>query len=172
MVFFSGLLGSLSLSLVLLWLFQLTPFNSAYDTLVPYFLGMLFYLFPRILILQILFTLREQKEPLALVGLLQGRSSKASGKEYLELKWLLGYRRTFWLVCLAGMWAYWDLTISSILLPPRYSTATVRLYNLMHYGRSETLSAMLLVAMTIPLIIVFVFYLLRKPAVRILSIYE
>ncbi len=165
-----GFLGSLILALYLFDVFQGELFSRFSDTLLPYFVAMLFFLLPRILILQILFLIREKREAFALVELMNTNIS-SSRYNVQNLKWHLKYRRQFWLVCLGSMWGYWDLTISSILLPARYSTATVRLYNLMHYGRSETLSAMLVFAIIIPVVVIALFHFLRKPVLRIINSY-
>ncbi|MFK7818156.1 MAG: hypothetical protein AB8G99_05535, partial [Planctomycetaceae bacterium] len=49
---------------------------------------------------------------------------------------------------------YWDLTVAAILKPMQLEPFTPRLYNLMHYGRNETLAAMTLVAAIAPVILV------------------
>jgi iron(III) transport system permease protein len=165
-----GFFGSLILSLSMFDVFQGELFSRFLDTLIPYFVAMLFFLLPRILILQILFLIREKRESYALIEMMNTNLSSYRSNVQ-NLKWHLKYRHQFWLVCLGSMWGYWDLTISSILLPARYSTATVRLYNLMHYGRSETLSAMLVFAIIIPVVVIALFYFLRKPALRIINSY-
>lgn len=40
--------------------------------------------------------------------------------------------------------AFWDLQTAALLAPPGWATAPGRLYNLAHYGQSQTLAAMLL----------------------------
>jgi ABC-type Fe3+ transport system permease subunit len=51
------------------------------------------------------------------------------------------------------VWAYWDLTASSILAPIGMTPVTVRLYNLMHYGQIAALSAMTCAAFAAPIFI-------------------
>jgi ABC-type Fe3+ transport system permease subunit len=46
-----------------------------------------------------------------------------------------------------------DLAASGLLAPPTMPPVLDRLYNLMHYGRTEALSALTLVAMVAPLLL-------------------
>ena len=59
----------------------------------------------------------------------------------------------FWAMVLLFIWAYWDLTASSILAPIGMTPVTVRLYNLMHYGQIAALSAMTCAAFAAPILI-------------------
>ena len=55
-------------------------------------------------------------------------------------------------------------TVSSILAPTSMPTASVRLYNLAHYGQSEVLSAMVFAAALAPVVVLAVLSLLRRAA--------
>ncbi|MFO1521497.1 MAG: hypothetical protein U1G05_05555 [Kiritimatiellia bacterium] len=46
-----------------------------------------------------------------------------------------------------------DLTLPSLLAPPALPHAPVRLYNLMHYGHSDALAAMILAGTIAPLLL-------------------
>ena len=48
----------------------------------------------------------------------------------------LAHLAVIWAAVFVGYWAYWELTLASLLLPPGMVAAPVRLYNLMHYGQS------------------------------------
>jgi ABC-type Fe3+ transport system permease subunit len=72
-----------------------------------------------------------------------------------DLIWQLSTSGKFWALALIFVWAYWDLTASAILAPIGMTPVTVRLYNLMHYGRIAALSAMTCAAFLAPVIILF-----------------
>jgi ABC-type Fe3+ transport system permease subunit len=68
------------------------------------------------------------------------------------LRWDLRTRRRFLAAFLLFCWGYFDLTASAILAPPAMTPVTVRLYNLMHYGQTAVLSAMVCVAFCVPFV--------------------
>jgi ABC-type Fe3+ transport system permease subunit len=70
-----------------------------------------------------------------------------------DLTWRLSTSGKFWAMVLLYIWAYWDLTASSILAPIGMTPVTVRLYNLMHYGQIAVLSAMTCAAFAAPILI-------------------
>ena len=67
--------------------------------------------------------------------------------------WRLTLRGQLLAACAVCLWGYLELTPVSILAPPGLTSAPVRLYNLMHYGRSHVLSALTLVSMIAPVIL-------------------
>lgn len=74
------------------------------------------------------------------------------------LAWKLNGRRHFAAGVLLAYLGYLDLTSAAILAPSRYVPAPVRLYNLMHYGHSAKLAAMLFWAFAIPLLFAILCY--------------
>jgi ABC-type Fe3+ transport system permease subunit len=86
-----------------------------------------------------------------------------------RLRWRLDLRARFWVFFLLFCWAYLELSASAILAPPGHTTAVVRLYNLMHYGRSQVLSAMVLAALLVPLLVVLIVETFRSSAVRLVT---
>jgi hypothetical protein len=60
------------------------------------------------------------------------------------------------------------LTAAAILSPTALVSAPVRLYNLMHYGHSAVLSAMVVAAFGIPALLVGALMWLRQPVLRLL----
>jgi ABC-type Fe3+ transport system permease subunit len=50
-------------------------------------------------------------------------------------------------------WGYLELTPVAILAPPGMASAPMRLYNMMHYGHNYILSAMTLLAMAAPVVL-------------------
>ncbi|MFN8707608.1 MAG: hypothetical protein ACK50J_13075, partial [Planctomyces sp.] len=68
-----------------------------------------------------------------------------------QLLWKLKYAG--W--CFGGLlichWCFWDVTTASILRPLRTEPVVTRLYNEMHYGRTETLTLMAALSLILPI---------------------
>ena len=151
-----GLVGSLVLSLVALSLFQQPVMNSVYDTPVPMLLVLTLYLLPRAVLLRLVFFARQPREPVFAADLLRSSRSDLLVRSARDLLWVLRSRPAFWVVALLTYWGYWDLTVASILRPTNLTPFTPGLYNLMHYGRNETLSAMTLLAGGAPIVMLVI----------------
>jgi ABC-type Fe3+ transport system permease subunit len=147
---FAGLLGPLVLSLTVLAAVQLPGLISLRDTPVPLVFTLGLVLLPMALVLKRVLELTRHRSALHLATLMQ--QSRAVRK----LTWKLSTSGKFWVMTLLFVWAYWDLTASSILAPIGMTPVTVRLYNLMHYGQIAALSAMTCAAFAAP---IFVFLL-------------
>ena len=63
-------------------------------------------------------------------------------------------------------WGYLDLTIAATLSPTGMVSAPVRLYNLMHYGRSEILTTMTCGMVAVPGCLLLVLLAFRRPLFR------
>ncbi len=135
-----GLLGALLLSLLLLAFFQLPGVRAAYDTPLPLLAALTLILLPCALPLRLLRAWTRPGAALHLAGLLGKR----------RLRWQLDGRKTYWAGFLLFCWAYFDLTAAALLAPPGMTTVAVRVFNLMHYGRTPALSAMLCAAVAVP----------------------
>src|SRR5262249_21697536 len=70
------------------------------------------------------------------------------------LRWMLETRRQAWALFLLFCWGYFDLTVSAMLSPIGVTPVTVRLYNLMHYGHTPVLSALVCATTLAPVAIV------------------
>lgn len=162
-----GMIGSLAVSLGLLWLFQRPVLNAAYDTTFPTVLALFLYLLPRALLLLLLFEAVTRQQGVHTVRLLQSAPDPARRNTAAELLWQMRYRRYFLVAGILCIWGYLELTPVSILAPPGVTSAPVRLYNLMHYGRSMVLSAMVMLAMLVPPGLWFLLSILRKPLFRV-----
>ena len=147
---FAGLLGSLVLSLTVLAAVQLPGLISLRDTPAPLIFTLGLVLLPMALVLKRVLDLTPHRNALHLVTLMD------KSWAVRELNWRLGTSGKFWALALLFVWAYWDLTASSILAPIGMTPVTVRLYNLMHYGQIAALSAMTCAAFAAP---IFVFLL-------------
>ena len=135
-----GLLGALLLSLGLLAVFQLPGFRAVYDTPLPLLTALALVLLPAALLLRLLRLWTRSGAALHLAGLTGDR----------RLRWQLDGRKSYWAGVLLFCGAYFDLTTSALLAPPGMTTVAVRVFNLMHYGRTPALSAMLCAAVAVP----------------------
>ncbi len=140
-----GFLGALSVSLVVLALFQLPGLHRAYDSPLPLVLTLGVLVFP--------------------LGVLLG-GLRPRHTPSLHIARQLGSRRLLWeletrphmIACgLLFCWAYYDFTAASILAPVGFTPVFVRLHNLAHYGQTAVLSAMMLAAFSVPVLVVLLF---------------
>ncbi|MEM7393430.1 MAG: hypothetical protein AAF492_13885, partial [Verrucomicrobiota bacterium] len=146
-----GLLGPLLIGLMTVRLFQLDGLRPLYNTPLPLLLALTLILFPLALLLKGLF-IREERTKSSHSASLLNRSPLAPLRANArQLHWRLVAQPRLWLAGLIFYWAYFDLTASSLLAPTSMQPVFARLYNFMHYGQSELLSSMLLVAVLLPL---------------------
>jgi iron(III) transport system permease protein len=149
-----GTSGALLLSLALLASFQLPPLRLVRDTPLPLLLALILQILPFALLLVLLL---RRLTPSTATHLAQTR----------ELRWLLVGRRHCWAFFLLFFLAYLDLTSTAILAPGGISGIFTRLYNLMHYGHSEKLSAMVVAALLTPLLLLPLFRQVAKRCQRV-----
>jgi len=162
-----GLCGALVPSLATVELLQRQPFLSLRDTLVPLIAVLALSLLPRAILLEALARLVRQTAGIELARRLRSspvRSQRRSGR---ELTWTLDGFGRFCRFSLLAYWGYLDLTAATILAPPGFVPVSARLYNLMHYGHNAALSAMTLVAVTVPFIAFVIFLAGRRLILRV-----
>lgn len=152
-VILPGLFGSLIVSLVLLGLFQLPVINEAYDTWLPLLLGQTLVVLPRALLLVLLLEITSSKAPVHSAVLLTASPVTAVRSAGDHLVWRLSRLRWLLAAAVVSHWCFWDVTIASTLRPVRFEPVVTRLYNEMHYGRTETLVAITLLSLLMPLVI-------------------
>ncbi len=141
-----GLLGSLFLGVGMLSLCQLPILRPLAATPLPLTVALVLLLLPVALVLRLF--LERLSGPAAwhqaqLLKLGDGRRASAAR----ALDWALSGRRRWWCFAIIFAWAYGDLAASAILHPVDMTPVLVRLYNLMHYGRSSALSVQLAMAL-------------------------
>lgn len=158
-----GLTGALVVSLGILWLFQQPGFRAIYNTPIPAVVALVIFLLPRALVLQLLFQAATPQVESHLARLLAAAPDARRRTMASELLWSLVRRRHVLAAGVLCVWGYLELTPVAILAPPGLTTAPVRLYNLMHYGRSAVHSAMTMLTMLAPI----AFFLLAAVARRI-----
>ncbi len=144
-----GLLGALVLSLLAIAATQ--AFGAAlYDTPVAWVVVATACLVPLSFVLRLALARVDHGPALHAARLLAaGPTTRASAR---AVRWsLVGRARVGALVVVALVGSY-EVTAASLLAPTGMTPAPVRLYNLMHYERSHALSAMLVVALGVPLV--------------------
>jgi len=134
-----GLAGSLAISLTLLSVFQTPIFRPLYDTWLPLVLGQMLGVLPRAFALQLLLGRFVRSESIStaeqltgsLSGIVRGRGAAILWR-LVDVRWLGG-------LLLLTQWCFWDVTSTSLLRPLSPEPAVTRLYNEMHFARTEVL---------------------------------
>lgn len=143
----AGLLGPLVLSLTVLSAMQLPGLLSLRETPIPLVLTLGLVLLPLALVLKYVLDLTGYRSSLHLARVMQ------QSRPARDLIWRLSTSGKFWTIVLLFIFAYWDLTASAILAPIAMTPATVRLYNMMHYGQIAALSAMTCATFAAPILL-------------------
>ncbi len=137
-----GMLGTLILSLLVLALFQVPPLHFLRGTPLPVLVAMILGLMPAALFLRAMIRRSSRTESVF--------SAETMGEK--SIHWELAGRPALLAGGLLFLQAYGEFTANSLLAPPSLTSAFSRIFNLMHYGRTETLSALLLATLSLPLI--------------------
>ena len=141
-----GLLGSLFMGIGVLSLCQLPMLRPLAATPLPLILALVLLLLPFALVLRLFIERRSEPAAWHQAQLLKaGDGRRLAGA--VALDWMLSGRRRWWCFAIIFAWAYGDLAASAILHPVDMTPVLVRLYNLMHYGRSSALSVQLAMAL-------------------------
>jgi len=164
----TGLMGALSVSLVVLTIFQYPAVHRLYDTPLPWLFGLVWFLAPRAWLMILVLIGVQRREPYFLATLLTRSSQTYQRLAGQQLIWENQWKRHFWGMVLICTWAYLDGTIAALLAPAAWISSPVRLYNLMHYGQSSVLSAMVVVTFGFPLICLALFLCIRRPLAKVL----
>jgi ABC-type Fe3+ transport system permease subunit len=155
-------------SLATVELLQHGPLLALRDTLAPLIAVLALSLLPRAILLEALARLVRQSAGIELARRLRAspvRSQRRSGRALL---WTFDGFGRFCRVGLLAYWGYLDLTAATMLAPPGFVPVSARLYNLMHYGHNAALSAMTLVAVTVPMVAFLVLLAGRRLLLRVL----
>jgi ABC-type Fe3+ transport system permease subunit len=143
-----GLCGSLVVGLIILGLFQTQMLNNLYDTPLPLVLALACIALPAALILQPIFRQHSTSHHMAWLTRLSLKNQHQTLARHL--RWQQHIRSILLLTGIIAYITYHDLPASALLSPPGMQGAVVRLYNLMHYGKYETLSAMVVLTYMLP----------------------
>lgn len=148
-----GLLGALVLGLSLAFLLGLPGCRWLRGTPAPAVIALALMLVPYATVFALVRLRSAPAVPLALAALLEASSStrvrRRGRRLWRSLSWPAGG------VCLAVLFwlAYFELTAVAILTPPGFEPLAVRIYNLVHYGQTPALAALLLLACAAPLLL-------------------
>src|SRR5262249_23651968 len=82
-----------------------------------------------------------------LAQLLRTAPARAQRRAAIELQWVMRGRAKLVLALLLFAWTCFELVASAMLAPTGSTPVAVPLFNLMHYGHSVMLSAMVLVVL-------------------------
>lgn len=147
-----GLCGSLVLSLGLVALFQTSVLRNIYDTTIPLLVGQTLLILPRAVLLDLLLQSTSTAESLGSAKLLRW-ASDVRAVTGGELVWRLQHRRKLIVAAVLTHWLLWDVTTASMLRSVSFEPVVTRLYNEMHYGRSETLIGITFLTLCVPLVL-------------------
>lgn len=136
-----GLFGPMLCGLLLLTLLQVPPFHFVRDTVFPPVIGLALVLLPLALLLRFGIGTTRDKAALAI--------ARASGARLAA--WQLDGWPRLCAMLMLFCFGYGDFTINALLAPPQFTSPGARLLNLLHYGRSDALMTMFLLAFAPPL---------------------
>ena len=162
LVFLPVLTGILPLSLLILEFFQLPGLNHLYNSPLPLITALILQALPFALLLRIVADMLTKEESTHSALLTLPFASHTAG----TLLWKMHYLKTAWIFFVIFTVTYFNFTASAILAPVGMTTVTERLYNLMHYGESEKLSATLLITILIPLFLFLIFAIIFKLVIK------
>lgn len=148
-----SLTGSLVLSLLLLAAFQLPLFRVAYDTWLPLLLGQSLAALPRAIALLLLLRTTTDSAAVHSARLLFHASNATTRRDAARIVWRLTTGRWLLAALVLTHWCFWDVTVASILRPVQLEPVVTRLYNEMHYGRTEALMSLSLLAAMTPIVL-------------------
>jgi hypothetical protein len=145
-----GLLGSLVLSLSLLAMFQLPLLRGLYDTWLPMLLGQTLAVLPFAVAIVLLLLRTADRAALHSAKLLELSHASSVQRQMANIRWRLTTSR--WLLggLIIAHRCFWDVTVASILRPVELEPVITRLYNEMHYGRTEALMSLSIFAAFVP----------------------
>lgn len=148
-----GLMGSLVLSLGLLTIFQLPLLRILYDTWLPMLLGQTLAVLPFAVVVVML--LLRVADPAAVYSarLLAISDHSRIRRKTAAIRWRLTSGRWLFGGLVISHRCFWDVTVASMLRPVQLEPVVTRLYNEMHYGRTEALMSLSVLAALAPLVI-------------------
>ncbi len=147
-----GLLGGLVVSLFLLALFQVPPLHFLRSSPIPLLVALVLMIMPAALFVRHLLA----------CGLHSESAHAATLSGGARARWLILKRPGLWGGALVFLQAYGDFTANSLLAPPTLTSAFSRIFNLMHYGQTTVLSAMLFVTLAAPVVAVLAVTLVAR----------
>lgn len=145
-----GLTGPLILSLGLQSLFQLPVLRLVWDTWLPQLLGQTLWLLPRAFAAAQLLWTPDRGESDHTARLLLHAPDFRRRKLAAQLLWKLQDLPLITVLLLLTQWVFWDVTTASLLHPLAFEPIVTRLYNEMHFARTEALLGLSAASLTAP----------------------
>ncbi|MBL8812205.1 MAG: hypothetical protein JNM43_18720 [Planctomycetaceae bacterium] len=148
-----GLGGSLLLSLSLLAMFQWPVFRMLYDTWLPMVLGQTLSILPRAFAMVLLLRQWKNEEALHSAELLLSSPQRSIRLTGAALLWRMRTFRRVLAALVLAHWAFWDITVISNLKPIDPEPVASRLYNEMHFARTESLLGLAVLSLFVPVLL-------------------
>ncbi len=150
-----GLGGSLLLSLSLLAMFQWPVLRMLYDTWLPMVLGQTLSVLPRAFAMVLLLRQWRNEESIHSAELLLASPEPVVRRAGAGLLWRLRTFRVTLAALVLAHWCFWDITVISNLKPIDPEPVVSRLYNEMHFARTESLLGLATLSLFVPLLLWF-----------------
>jgi len=145
-----GLAGSLAVSLAVFLVIQQPSLIWLRSTPIPAVFGMAVFLLPRAVLMLLLFRSARPGTAVGAANLLSQSGDASQCSRGFRLLWQLEGRAVFWAFAAVFFWGYFNLTTASLLVPLAIVPLPAQLYNLMHYGRTMSLSTQALLSVVVP----------------------
>jgi iron(III) transport system permease protein len=164
-----GLAGSLAVSLVVFLAIQQPFLIWLRSTPVPAVFGIAVFLLPRAVLMLLLFRISRPGTAVGIADLLSQSREVTQASSGFRLLWQLERRAVFWTFAAVFFWGYFNLTTASLLVPLAIVPLPAQLYNLMHYGRTMSLSTQALLSVVVPVLLICLGALSMPRIERLLS---
>jgi hypothetical protein len=164
-----GLAGSLAVSLAVFLVIQQPSLIWLRSTPIPAVFGIGVFLLPRAVLMLLLFRFARPGTGVGAANLLSQSSDASQSSRGFQLLWQLEGRAIFWTFAAVFFWGYFNLTTASLLVPLAIVPLPAQLYNLMHYGRTMSLSTQALLSVVVPVSLILVSALVLPHVERVFS---
>ncbi|MDZ4817029.1 MAG: hypothetical protein SGI71_12290 [Verrucomicrobiota bacterium] len=158
-----GLTGSLFIALVLVALFQNDILNRMYDTPVPLTIALTLIFLPMTIVCWFIADRFGKSTSAYLAHYL---AEQTHGNKARALHWKITHSPKLLVMLIVFYFAYLELTASALLAPSGSMPVTVRLYKLMHYGKTSGFSAMTILSILVPVLFTMIVLGLEKGVIR------
>lgn len=164
-----GLAGALAVSLLFFVLIQQAPLIGLRSTPVPAVAGLTVFLLPRAVLMLVLFQTQRRSTATGSAELLSQSRETFQAASGFRLLWQLEDRALFWTFSAVFFWGFFNLTAASLLMPLAIVPLPAQLYNLMHYGRTMSLSTQAILSVLVPVTLIALSAWLLPRVERLLS---
>lgn len=164
-----GLAGALAVSLLFFVVIQQGPLIGLRSTPIPAVTGLAVFLLPRAVLVLLLFRANRRSTATCLAELISQSRNSSQAASGFRLLWQLEDRALFWTFAAVFFWGFFNLTTASLLMPLAIVPLPAQLYNLMHYGRTMSLSTQALLSVVVPVTLIALSAWLIPRVERLLS---